>query len=105
MYNHYRDHILDFENDKDKFEINMRRMRNFAELEREVKDSTTLMEIGMIRICKPQMESDYSSVIERLNRLENNTTVQNNVPKEDEKLEYIRVTGYNINARCNTFLI
>lgn len=105
MYNHYRDHILDFENDKDKFEINMRRMRNFAELEREVKDSTTLMEIGMIRICKPQMESDYSSIIERLNRLENGTVIQNNVSKEEEELEYIRVTGYNINARCNTFLV
>lgn len=48
-------------------------MRIFAELQEKIKYSTnsyTVFEIEMIKICTPQMEKDYSSLYERIFKLE-----------------------------------
>ncbi len=51
----------------------MRYIRIFSELVRDIKYSSqkrVLIEITVIKLCKPSMESDYSSVVERVRVLE-----------------------------------
>ncbi len=51
----------------------MRYIRIFSELSNQVRFSTQkriLIEIAVIKLCRPQMEEDYSSILSRLARLE-----------------------------------
>ena len=54
-------------------EILMRYIRVFSELGNQVKYATQkriLIEIAMIKLCKPEMEEDYSSLVDRVESLE-----------------------------------
>ncbi len=51
----------------------MRYIRVFSELSGQIKYSTqkrVLVEVALIKLCKPQMERDYESILDRLNALE-----------------------------------
>ncbi len=54
-------------------EVLMRYIRIFSELSNQIRYATQkriLIEIAIIKLCKPEMERDYSSIIDRLDRLE-----------------------------------
>ncbi len=56
-----------------KTEVLMRYIRIFSELGNQIKYATQkriLIEIAIIKLCKPQMEKDYESVMDRLASLE-----------------------------------
>ncbi len=62
-------------------EVLMRYIRIFSELGNQVKYATQkriLIEIAIIKLCKPQMEKDYESVMDRLASLE--AKIANGVP-------------------------
>ena len=51
----------------------MRYIRVFSELSGQIKYSTqkrVLVEVALIKLCKPQMEQTYDSILDRLNALE-----------------------------------
>ena len=51
----------------------MRYIRVFSELSGQIKYSTqkrVLVEVALIKLCKPQMEKSYDSILERLSSLE-----------------------------------
>lgn len=51
----------------------MRYIRVFSELSGQIKYSTqkrVLVEVALIKLCKPQMEKSYDSILERLNAIE-----------------------------------
>ncbi len=51
----------------------MRYIRIFSELSNQIKYSTqkrVLVEVACIKLCKPQMETDYTSILERLRQVE-----------------------------------
>ena len=51
----------------------MRYIRVFSELSGQMKYSTqkrVLVEVALIKLCKPQMEQNYDSILDRLNALE-----------------------------------
>jgi DNA polymerase-3 subunit gamma/tau len=54
-------------------EVLMRYIRIFSELGSQIKyaaNKRILLEIAIIRLCKPQMEQDYASLTERMDELE-----------------------------------
>ena len=54
-------------------EVLMRYIRIFSELANRIKYASQkriLVEIAVIKLCKPQMEQDYSSIIDRVENLE-----------------------------------
>lgn len=54
-------------------EVLMRYIRIFSELTNQMKYATQkriLIEIAVIKLCKPEMEEDYSSIIDRIESLE-----------------------------------
>lgn len=54
-------------------EVLMRYIRIFSELANQMKYATQkriLIEIAVIKLCKPEMEEDYSSIIDRIESLE-----------------------------------
>ena len=54
-------------------ELLMRYIRIFSELSGQVKYTSqkrVLIEITLIKLCRPEMETDYSSLVSRLKRLE-----------------------------------
>ena len=54
-------------------EVLMRYIRIFSELANQIKYATQkriLIEIAIIKLCKPQMEKDYESVIDRIASIE-----------------------------------
>ena len=54
-------------------EVLMRYIRIFSELANQLKYATQkriLIEIAVIKLCKPEMEEDYSSIIDRVESLE-----------------------------------
>lgn len=54
-------------------EVLMRYIRIFSELANQIKYATQkriLIEIAVIKLCKPEMEEDYSSIIDRIESLE-----------------------------------
>lgn len=54
-------------------EILIRYIRIFSELGNQIRFATQkriLIEIAMIKLCKPQMEKDYASIVDRLDSLE-----------------------------------
>ena len=62
-------------------EVLMRYIRIFSELGNQVKYASQkriLIEIAIIKLCKPQMEKDYESVMDRLTSLE--AKIANGVP-------------------------
>lgn len=62
-------------------EVLMRYIRIFSELGNQVKYATQkriLIEIAIIKLCKPQMEKDYESVIDRIASIE--AKLANGVP-------------------------
>ena len=64
-----------------KTEVLMRYIRIFSELGNQVKYATQkriLIEIAIIKLCKPQMEKDYESVIDRIASIE--AKLANGVP-------------------------
>ena len=51
----------------------IRYIRIFSEISNQIKYSTQkriLLEIALIKLCRPQMEQDYSSIVGRLEQLE-----------------------------------
>lgn len=59
----------------DRFEAEslIRYIRIFSDLSNQIKYSSQkriLIEMALIKLCRPQMETDYSSLVERLNKLE-----------------------------------
>ncbi len=51
----------------------MRYIRVFSELSGQIKYSTqkrVLVEVALIKLCKPQMEKSYDSILDRLNEIE-----------------------------------
>ena len=70
-----REHLnaLKEEADMIKSEVLMRYIRIFSELGNQIKYATQkriLIEIAIIKLCKPQMEKDYESVIDRIASIE-----------------------------------
>ena len=70
----------------------MRYIRVFSELSGQIKYSTqkrVLVEVALIKLCKPQMEKSYDSILERLsfieNQLENGVAVAAPVQAVQEK--------------------
>lgn len=62
-------------------EVLMRYIRVFSELGNKIKYATQkriLIEIAIIKLCKPEMEKDYSSVIDRIDYLEKK--LKNGIP-------------------------
>jgi len=62
-------------------EVLMRYIRIFSELSNQVKYASQkriLIEIAIIKLCKPQMEKDYESVMDRLASLE--AKIANGIP-------------------------
>ena len=56
-----------------KTEVLMRYIRIFSELANQIKYATQkriLIEIAIIKLCKPQMEKDYESVVDRIASIE-----------------------------------
>ena len=54
-------------------EILMRYIRIFSELSNQIKYATQkriLIEINVIKLCKPEMEKDYTSLVDRVDSLE-----------------------------------
>ena len=54
-------------------EVLMRYIRIFSELSNQIKYATQkriLIEIAVIKLCKPEMEKDYSSLVDRVDSLE-----------------------------------
>lgn len=52
----------------------MRYIRIFSELSNQLKYATqkrVLLELAIIKLCKPQMEQNYDSILDRLGKLEN----------------------------------
>ena len=59
----------------------MRYIRVFSELSNQIRFATQkriMVEMAIIKLCKPQMEQDYSSIIDRLDSLEKK--MENGVP-------------------------
>ena len=64
-----------------KTEVLMRYIRIFSELGNQVKYATQkriLIEIAIIKLCKPEMEKDYESVIDRIASIE--AKIANGIP-------------------------
>lgn len=54
-------------------QVLMRYIHVFSELANEIKYSSqkrVLLEIGIIKLCKPQMEDNYDAIVNRINQLE-----------------------------------
>lgn len=70
LYEYYKE--LYFHSSDINGEIAQRNMRILAELSEQMKYSSNYVtfEINMIKLCKPQMERDYSSLIQRIQILE-----------------------------------
>ena len=54
-------------------EVLMRYIRVFSDLSNQLKNSSqkrVLIEVAIIKLCRPEMEQDYSSLIDRLEQLE-----------------------------------
>lgn len=62
-------------------EVLMRYIRIFSELSNQIRHATQkriLIEIAIIKLCKPQMEKDYESVIDRIASIE--ARIANGIP-------------------------
>ena len=62
-------------------EVLMRYIRIFSELANQIKYATQkriLIEIAIIKLCKPQMEKDYESVVDRIASIE--AKIANGIP-------------------------
>ena len=85
----------------------MRYIRVFSELSGQIKYSTqkrVLVEVALIKLCKPQMEKSYDSILDRLasieSQLENGviTAVSENVQAQEKKPE-VRVKACSEDIR------
>ena len=70
-----REHLAALKEEADmiKSEVLMRYIRIFSELGNQIKYATQkriLIEIAIIKLCKPQMEKDYESVLDRIASIE-----------------------------------
>ena len=70
LYNYYRESYL--HNPSIDPVIYQRYMRILAELSEKMKynNNRTIFEVGMIKLCTPQMETDYASLCHRIRQLE-----------------------------------
>lgn len=70
LYEYYKNQY--FHNPNVDGDIIQRNMRILAELSEQMKYSNNYItfEINMIKLCKPQMETDYSSLVQRIQILE-----------------------------------
>ena len=75
----------------------MRYIRVFSELSGQMKYSTqkrVLVEVALIKLCKPQMEQSYDSILDRLNalekQLENGVMVTAPVNVQEKKPEPVK---------------
>ncbi len=70
----------------------IRYIRIFSELSNQIKYASQkriLLEVALIKLCRPQMETDYSSLIGRMEQLEKKleqgvTVIPQNIPAETE---------------------
>ncbi len=75
----------------------MRYIRVFSELSGQIKYSTqkrVLVEVALIKLCKPQMEQTYDSILDRLNalekQLENGVTISAPAAVSEKKPEPVK---------------
>ncbi len=77
----------------------MRYIRVFSELSGQIKYSTqkrVLVEVALIKLCKPQMEKNYDSILDRLNAIEQQiesgsfTTTTASAPVEEKRQEPVK---------------
>ena len=75
----------------------MRYIRVFSELSGQMKYSTqkrVLTEVALIKLCKPQMEKSYDSILDRLNaiesQLEKGISVAASTPVQEKKPEPVK---------------
>lgn len=65
-------------------------------LEKE-HNSLTAFEVALIKMCKPEMESDYNSVVQRMNNLEKRLDEMSNTAEINTEDESFPFMYYNIN--------
>ena len=99
LYDYFKDMCFDIINRNGDITIVNRYMSLLAELSEKVKrpNGRTLFEIEIIRMCKPQMQQDYSAMYHRIQQLEDTVVKLLNgqaipefsPPKPIDKDEYI----------------
>lgn len=60
-------------------------------------NSLTAFEVALIKMCKPEMESDYNSVVQRMNNLEKRLDEMSNTTEINTEDESFPFMYYNIN--------
>lgn len=84
--------LLKHESEVVESEVLIRYIRIFSELSNQIKYATqkrVIVEVGLIKLCRPEMETDYSSLIDRVRQLEARLESGNFVhrPQEEAKQE------------------
>ena len=67
-------------------ELLIRFIRIFSELSNQVKFATqkrVLIEVALVKLCKPEMEKDYESLLQRISQLEE--SLEKGIPMVDSK--------------------
>lgn len=67
-------------------ELLIRFIRIFSELSNQVKFATqkrVLIEVALVKLCKPEMETDYESLLQRISQLEE--SLEKGIPMVDSK--------------------
>ncbi len=84
--------LLKHESEVVEGEVLIRYIRIFSELSNQIKYATqkrVIVEVGLIKLCCPAMETDYSSLVDRVRqleaRLESGSFVQNSQKKAKEE--------------------
>lgn len=84
--------LLKHESEVVEGEILIRYIRIFSELSNQIKYATQkriIVEVGLIKLCRPAMETDYSSLVDRVRqleaRLESGNFVQNSQREAEEE--------------------
>lgn len=99
LYDYYKGICFDMMNQGKDTSIIDRYMRILAELSETMKynNNRIVFEVSMIKMCKPQMEKDYSSLYQRISQLESTiekildgqTVTEFSPPKPIDKTDFI----------------
>lgn len=100
LYDHYRERCFNMMSSGQDTTILDRYMRVLAELSESMKHNRNrvVFEVNMIKMCKPQMETDYSSLYQRIRILEEameqiltnkSVTVELTPPKPIDKTDFV----------------
>ena len=82
-----------------KDEVLMRYVRIFSELSNQIRQSSqkrVLIEIALIKLCRPQMEQDYEAIVDRLDVVEHSRKYQRKLVYQAGQLRKKR----NCQRRC-----